>query len=108
MMSQTAHKTLLFSVAANPPSPPMARPISEQEERESQRLWKKVTDALRKKDQDTATEEKTRIEDMQREEASRRAEEGVQWRPRLFRPIEPHGRDSLDEENLDWIINAKV
>lgn len=105
---QTAHKTLLFSVAAQPPSYPLARPLHEQEERESQRLWKKVTDAIRKKDQDIATDEKTRIEDMQREEAARRADEGVDWRPRLFRPIDAGGRDHADEDQLDWIINAKV
>lgn len=95
-------------MGAKPPSPPLARPLAEQEARESQRLWKRVTDAIRRKDQETATEEKTRIEDMQREEASKRAEEGVSWRPRLFRPIEPHGRDRADEEKLDWIINAKL
>lgn len=38
-----------------------------------------------------------------------RADDGVEWRPRLFRHVEggPGGRDE-GEEDLDWIINAEV
>jgi hypothetical protein len=56
-----------------------------------------------------ATDEKTKIEDMQRDEAARRAEDGVEWRPRLFRAVKggPGGPDE-GEEDLDWILNANM
>jgi hypothetical protein len=87
----------------------LARPIEEQDERESQRLWQAVTKAIRVKDQNTATDEKSRIEDMQRVEASKRTDEGVDWRPRLFRPVQggPGGVDE-GQEDLDFVINAKM
>jgi hypothetical protein len=68
-----------------------------------------VTDAVKEKDQDTATTEKARIEDMQREEAAKRMNEGVDWHPQLFRRVQagPGGSEE-GEEDLDWIINAKV
>jgi hypothetical protein len=56
-----------------------------------------------------ATDEKTKIEDRQREEAAKRAEQGVEWHPRLFRAVRggPGGSEE-GEEALDWIINAHV
>jgi hypothetical protein len=106
---QTGKKELLFDATKAKETYPSTRPIAEQEERESVRLWEKVTTAIRNKDQTAATDEKSRIEDMQREEAAKRADEGVDWRPRLFRPVEggPGGRDE-GEEDLDFIINAKM
>lgn len=46
---------------------------------------------------------------MQREEAAKRADEGVDWHPRLFRRVRG-GRGGLEEgeEDLDWIINANM
>jgi oxysterol-binding protein-related protein 8 len=79
------------------------------DDRESQKLWAKVTSALKAKDQEVATEEKTRIEDMQREEAAKRANDGLDWNPSLFRRVRggPGGPEE-GEEDLDWIINAKM
>lgn len=56
-----------------------------------------------------ATDEKTKIEDMQRDEAAKRVEEGVEWTPRLFRHVQggPGGPDE-GEEDLDWILNANM
>ena len=56
-----------------------------------------------------ATNHKSDIEDMQRQEAAKRADEGVDWRPRLFRAVRggPGGSEE-GEEDLDWIIGAKV
>jgi len=83
--------------------------LEEQDERESQKLWLKVTKAIKAKDQEVATDEKTRIEDMQREEAAKRADEGVDWHPRLFRRVRGgRGGPEEGEEDLDWIINAKM
>jgi hypothetical protein len=46
---------------------------------------------------------------MQRDEAARRAEDGVEWHPRLFRPVKggPGGSEE-GEEDLDWILNANM
>ena len=56
-----------------------------------------------------ATEEKSKIEDLQRDEASKRADEGVEWHPTLFRRVHggPNGPDE-GEEDLDWIVNAQM
>jgi hypothetical protein len=83
--------------------------MEEQEERESQKLWHDVTEAVKRRDQDAATDAKAKIEDMQRQEAAQRNSENVDWHPRLFRRVQG-GRGGSDEgeEDLDWIINAKV
>ena len=87
----------------------MARPLDEQEERESQKLWYKTAQAVKARDHELATDEKTKIEDMQRDEAAKRAEDGVEWHPRLFRPVRggPGGSEE-GEEDLDFILNANM
>ncbi|KAF2858986.1 Oxysterol-binding protein [Piedraia hortae CBS 480.64] len=97
----TGKKELLFDATNAKPSMVKARPLEEQGPRESQKLWNITTNAIKKADQKTATEDKTRIEDEQRREAAERGEGS--WRPKLFKPA-PAG----DEESLDWIINADV
>jgi oxysterol-binding protein-related protein 8 len=100
---------LLFNATSAKPTPFKTRPLEEQDGRESQKLWQDVTAALKNKDQGVATSEKSRIEDMQRQEANLRTEEGVEWRPRLFRPVDGgHGGSEEGEEDLDWIVNAKL
>ncbi|CAB51560.2 Oxysterol binding protein [Schizosaccharomyces pombe] len=66
-----------------------ARPLEEQGERESQRLWYKTCQAVIARDQTTATETKSAIEDRQREEAKQREIENVQWKPKYFKMIAP-------------------
>jgi len=91
------------------PSSPLVRPIEDQEERESRRLWKEVAQAVLERNHEMATDEKTKIEDRQREEAAMRAQEGVEWHPRLFRRVKggPGGTEE-GEEDLEWIINANM
>lgn len=48
------------------------------------RLWSKVTEAIIKNDMDTATDEKTIIEDRQREDARKREAEGKEFQPKYF------------------------
>jgi hypothetical protein len=87
----------------------LTRPISEQGERESQRLWESTVKAVHVADHVNATEEKAKIEDRQREEAAKRAEQGVEWRPKLFRRVNagPGGSEE-GEQDLEWIINASM
>lgn len=61
------------------------------------------------RDHELATDEKSKIEDRQRDEAAKRTEEGVEWHPRLFRPVRggPGGSEE-GEEGLDFILNAHM
>ena len=65
--------------------------------------------ALKERNHDAATDEKTKIEDRQREEAAKRAEDGLEWQPRLFRRVRggPGGPEE-GEEDLDWILDAEM
>lgn len=106
---KTGHKEMFFNALRAKPSPPLVRPIEEQEERESQRLWLPTVKAVKARNHELATDEKTKVEDMQREEAAKRAQDGVEWRPRLFRAVKG-GKGGIDEgeEDLEWIINAAI
>lgn len=100
---------MFFNAQRSKPSSPSVRPIEEQEERESQRLWEKTARAVKERNHELATDEKTKIEDRQREEAAQRAQENIEWHPRLFRRAQggPGGMEE-GEEDLEWIINANV
>ncbi|OKL64659.1 hypothetical protein UA08_00093 [Talaromyces atroroseus] len=108
-ISQTGKKELLFDASHAKHTVPLTRPLEEQSERESQKLWHSTVQGLNARNHEAATSEKTKIEDQQREEAAKRAEENVEWRPRLFRAVRggPGGSEE-GEEDLDWIINAEV
>ncbi|WZH44475.1 Putative oxysterol-binding protein [Fusarium acuminatum] len=105
----TGHREMFFNALRSKPSPPSVRPIEEQEERESQRLWDKTSRAVKERNHELATDEKTKIEDRQREEAAQRAQENIEWHPRLFRRVQggPGGMEE-GEEDLEWVINAHV
>ena len=106
---KTGKKTLLFDASHAKHSPPKARPLAEQDERESQRLWQHVCKAVHVADHTVATDEKAKIEDRQRQEAHERQEQGIQWQPKLFRPIDagPGGKDE-GEEDLEWVLNTDM
>jgi len=73
------------------------------------KLWAKTAEAVKDRNHELATDEKTKVEDMQREEAAKRAQDGIEWHPRLFRRVKggAHGEDE-GKEDLEWIINAKL
>jgi hypothetical protein len=106
---RTGHKEMFFNGARAKPSRPQARPLEEQDERESQKLWYNTAQAVLQKNHELATDEKTKIEDRQREEAATRAAENIEWHPRLFRRVQggPGGEEEGEEE-LEWIINANI
>ncbi|PVH88320.1 hypothetical protein DL98DRAFT_509032 [Cadophora sp. DSE1049] len=106
---KTGKKEVLFDATRAKHTPPTVRPLEEQQERESQKLWFATAKAVKERNHEVATDEKTKIEDMQRDEAARRTEDGVEWHPRLFRPVRggPGGPDE-GEEDLDWILNANI
>lgn len=106
---RNGHRETFFNGATARPSKPHARPLEEQDDRESQKLWAATARAVKDKNHELATDEKTKIEDMQREEAAKRAAENVEWHPRLFRAVKggPGGEEEGEEE-LEWIINAHI
>jgi len=100
---------MFFNALRSKPSPPLCRPLEEQEERESQKLWFKTAQAVIDRNHELATDEKTKVEEQQREEAALRANDSIEWRPRLFRAVKggPGGSEE-GEEDLEWIINAQM
>ena len=109
MAEQTGHKEALFNASNSKHTPPVVRPLEEQEDRESQKLWHKTVIAIKESNHTAATEEKTKIEDRQRDETAKRAEQGIEWQPKLFRKVKggPGGPEE-GEEDLDWILIADM
>ena len=107
--SKTGQKEVLFNATVSKHTPPTVRPIEEQEERESQRLWYKTVQSIKEGNHNAATDEKSKIEDRQREETAKRQEQGIEWHPKYFRPIRggPGGSEE-GEEDLDWILDANM
>ncbi|GAB7357570.1 hypothetical protein MBLNU459_g0081t1 [Dothideomycetes sp. NU459] len=108
----TGKKDVLFDASHAKETPPKSRPIAEQSDRESQKLWAKVTESIKRRDHNGATDEKSRIEDMQRAEAAERGEH-VEWQPKLFRRAKGAAGnggpgDEDGEDSLDWVIDAKI
>lgn len=65
----------------------IVRPISEQEENESRRIWLEVTAGLRLNDIERATHAKCLLEQKQREEAKLRKETNSEWETKYFKPV---------------------
>ena len=59
-------------------------PLENQGEWESEKLWLAVTNAINNDDQNAATEEKTKLEEAQRERAKERKMMGQEWLPKYF------------------------
>ncbi|KAJ1734498.1 Oxysterol-binding protein 4 [Coemansia biformis] len=81
---RTGEELPLFDVHAQPAADITIRPVGEQSELESRRVWHKVAEALRNGSYDVASREKTSIEEEQRALRRRRAEASIEWRPSLF------------------------
>lgn len=105
----TGKKTMFFDASHAKHRQPLARPLQEQDERESQKLWESTVKAVHVQDHVKATDEKAKIEDRQREEAKQREESGAEWQPKLFRRVNASaGGPEEGEEDLEWILNANM
>ncbi|XP_018574474.2 oxysterol-binding protein-related protein 9 [Anoplophora glabripennis] len=60
------------------------KPICEQDENESRRLWKEVTAGLKFNEIDKATNAKQALEQRQRDQAKERKDSGQEWQTKLF------------------------
>ncbi|KAI8117469.1 hypothetical protein FF38_13358 [Lucilia cuprina] len=82
------HKTEVFvDVNRIPIFKKQVRPIVEQEEYESRRVWKEVTAGLKFNDIEKATNAKCKVEQIQREEAKARKETEMSWEHKYFKPV---------------------
>ncbi|XP_075216098.1 oxysterol-binding protein-related protein 9 isoform X2 [Lycorma delicatula] len=64
----------------------IVRPIEEQKDNESRRLWKEVTAGLKLNNVSLASNAKCEIEQRQRIEAQQRKDSGLHWETKLFQP----------------------
>lgn len=101
---KTKKISTFFDCSDATPLKPKVRDISEQGDYESRKLWLKVTNALAKRDHEVATAEKFKIEEEQREFAKKRIEDGVEFHPKLFRPLTIDESTEQGNENLEFII----
>ncbi|XP_013887065.1 oxysterol-binding protein-related protein 11 isoform X2 [Austrofundulus limnaeus] len=82
--SYTGGETKVVDVTKLPVTRKRVRPVEKQAPTESRRLWQHVTEALRQKNIDKATEHKRVLEERQRTEERHRAETETLWRTRYF------------------------
>jgi hypothetical protein len=66
------------------------KPIEQQLDFESRRLWKDVTFNLKARNVEAATDYKRRLEQQQRDEAKQRLETGATWDTRYFHEVGTH------------------
>lgn len=76
---------VFFDATKSPASKPMVRPLDKQTDMESQRIWLFVTQALQSKEYKKAGDLKNAIEEVERSERKKRAEQNIEWQPKLFR-----------------------
>ncbi|KAK2857081.1 hypothetical protein Q5P01_005816 [Channa striata] len=95
--SYTSGETRVVDVTKLPVTRKHVRPIEKQGPTESRRLWQHVTESLRQKDIDKATEHKRILEERQRTEERHRAETETPWRTRYF-----------DREGEGWIYHKPL
>ena len=63
----------------------LVKPISEQEDNESRKIWREVTFGLKINDMDKATNAKYAIEQKQRDDVRYRKENNISWQTKLFK-----------------------
>nr|AZQ56682.1 oxysterol-binding protein [Suhomyces emberorum] len=103
--AKTGEKSVLFDTSQAALVTPKVRPTSEQWEYESRRLWKPTLEGLSQRNHELATEEKFKVENEQRNQAKKRAELGVEFHPRLFRPAKDLEEDIKD---LEYVIYKDI
>ncbi|CAF3318394.1 unnamed protein product [Rotaria socialis] len=82
--SDTKISDIFFDTKSTPVIKKNVRPLVEQDDFESRRLWKDVTFYLKSKQLDKATESKSFLEQRQREGAKERADRTVKWQTKYF------------------------
>lgn len=81
-------KALFLDAQQTETFPLQVKPMEEQIDIESRKLWDSTIKALAENDHRVATDEKFKIEEEQRVQARERAEKGIKFEPKLFRKVE--------------------
>lgn len=100
---KTKATSVFFDALKTRLAQPSVRPIEEQWDYESRKLWKPTVDALTRKDYDKATEEKSTVENGQREETRRRQQSGTTFKPKFFRLL----AQNEEQQDLEYIIDQE-
>ncbi|CUM68286.1 uncharacterized protein PRCAT00006008001 [Priceomyces carsonii] len=99
--NKTGKKEVLFDCSKTKSFKPKVRPLNEQFDNESRKLWGPTCQALAHRDHHKATEEKSKVEDYQRVLAKKRAEIGEPFEPKLFKDVT---HKDTDPEHLEYVI----
>ncbi|EPZ31007.1 phosphoribosyl pyrophosphokinase [Rozella allomycis CSF55] len=91
---------LLFDAESSSIEQPKVKPIEEQSENETFKVWSKVTEALKAGDYNKATKEKNEIEEKQRSIRRSRQEKGEVWVPSNFHFVEEESLKNLSPGGL--------
>ena len=86
-------------------TPLSVAPLEQQDPLESHRAWQKVAEAIIKGDMDTTSNEKSKIENSQRELRRKEQAEGREWERRYFNRLD--GSDPLFDK-LSRCIGEKI
>ena len=84
------------------------KPIEEQHELESRKAWQKVAEAVKKGDFNEIHEEKSLIENAQREQRKREQAAGVKWETRWFDIVDYENRDPTENQNDEFVSLSKL
>lgn len=96
---ESEEKILLIDINPLTTIPKVVPPMEQQLPNESQRFWKRVTEAIKSKQYSLATSLKQEIEEKQRGKAAERKERNSEWSPRFFTgAVTPVGRPQLTED----------
>lgn len=102
---KTGERNVLYDTSKSVVHKPKVRPLEEQLENESRRLWKPTIDALAQRNHPLATEEKAKVENEQRQIAKKRAEDDVDFHPKLFRAVNPSETELKD---LEYVLYKNI
>lgn len=89
-------KSVLYDTSVTRLTKPSTRPLAEQWDYESRKLWLPTIRGLAKRDHKIATDEKFKVEDEQRQLAKERAQKGEEFHPKIFLRLQDTSDKSLE------------
>lgn len=89
-------KSVLYDTSVTRLTKPNTRPLVEQWDYESRKLWLPTIRGLAKRDHKIASEEKFKVEDEQRQLAKQRAQKGEEFHPKMFLRLKDSSDKSLE------------
>ncbi|KAL6451212.1 OBPALPHA Oxysterol-binding protein-like protein OBPalpha [Candida maltosa Xu316] len=98
---KTGKKEVLYDTTKSKKNKPKVRPLEEQWDFESRKLWKPTVDGLAQRNHELATNEKSKVENDQREKAKKRLEDGVEFHPKFFREV---NENDVGVRDLEYIL----